>query len=255
MAEKRMFAKTIIDSDAFLDMPQSSQCLYFHLSMRADDEGFVNNPKKIQRMVGASEDDLKILIAKNFIIPFDSGIVVIKHWYIHNYIRADRLVKTKYQDERAQLVLKENNAYTLATPCQADVRQVTDICQADVRIDKDRLDKSRLDKNIHFDEFWSLYPKKVEKKKAKAVFEKLNPDEELFNTIISALKKQKESDQWQRGFIPNPTTWLNGERWNDDIPKAPQASPTKKYGDYLQREPVKNERFGMEYLLERDDDE
>ena len=261
MAEKRMFAKTIIDSDAFLDMPQSSQCLYFHLSMRADDEGFVNNPKKIQRMVGASEDDLKILIAKNFIIPFDSGIVVIKHWYIHNYIRADRLVKTKYQDERAQLVLKENNAYTLAAPCQADVRQMSGRCQADDGIDKNRLDKSRLDKNRldknnnRFDEFWSEYPKKVEKKKAMAVFNKINPDDDLFSTMIEAIKKQKQSDQWQRGFVPNPTTWLNGERWNDDIPQAPQASPTKKYGDYLQREPVKNERFGMEYLLERDDDE
>ena len=84
MAERRMFAKTIIDSDAFLDMPLSSQSLYFHLSMRADDDGFINNPRKIQRMIGASDDDLKLLIAKRFIIPFESGIVVIKHWRIHS---------------------------------------------------------------------------------------------------------------------------------------------------------------------------
>jgi len=114
MAERRMFAKTIIDSDAFLDMPLSAQALYFHLSMRADDEGFINNPKKIQRMAGASDDDLKLLIAKNFIIPFESGIVVIKHWRIHNYIRADRLVATKYQEERGQLEVKENGSYTLS---------------------------------------------------------------------------------------------------------------------------------------------
>jgi hypothetical protein len=113
MAERRMFAKTIIDSDAFLDMPHSSQALYFHLSMRADDDGFINNPKKIQRMVGASDDDLKLLIAKRFIIPFESGIVVIKHWKIHNYIRNDRYKETMYQEEKALLDVKENKAYTL----------------------------------------------------------------------------------------------------------------------------------------------
>jgi len=112
MAERRMFAKTIIDSDAFLDMPLSTQALYFHLSMRADDEGFINNPKKIQRMTGCSDDDLKLLCAKNFIIPFESGVVVIKHWRIHNYIRADRLVETKYKEEREQLEVKDNGAYT-----------------------------------------------------------------------------------------------------------------------------------------------
>jgi len=115
MAERRMFARTIIDSDAFLDMPLSTQSLYFHLSMRADDEGFVNNPKKIQRMIGASEDDLKLLIAKNFIIPFDSGIVVIKHWRIHNYLRSDRFKETVYQEEKSMLEVKDNGAYTIGT--------------------------------------------------------------------------------------------------------------------------------------------
>ena len=115
MADRRMFAKTIIDSDAFLDMPLSSQALYFHLSMRADDEGFINNPKKIQRMIGASEDDLKVLIAKSFIIPFESGIVVIKHWKIHNYIRGDRLKNTVYEEEKNLLEVKDNGAYTLNT--------------------------------------------------------------------------------------------------------------------------------------------
>lgn len=112
MAERRMFAKTIIDSDAFLDMPLSTQALYFHLSMRADDDGFINNPKKIQRMVGASDDDLKVLIAKRFIIPFESGIVVIKHWKIHNYIQKDRYKPTIYQEEKRLLTEKENNVYT-----------------------------------------------------------------------------------------------------------------------------------------------
>jgi hypothetical protein len=107
-----MFAKTIIDSDAFVDMPLSTQALYFHLSMRADDDGFINNPKKIQRMIGASDDDLKVLCLKRFIIPFESGIVVIKHWKIHNYIRNDRYKPTVYTTEKALITSKENGAYT-----------------------------------------------------------------------------------------------------------------------------------------------
>lgn len=112
MAERRMFAKTIIDSDAFVDMPLSTQALYFHLSMRADDDGFINNPKKIMRMIGASDDDFKVLCLKRFVIPFDSGIVVIKHWKIHNYIQKDRYKPTVYSEERAKLETKENGVYT-----------------------------------------------------------------------------------------------------------------------------------------------
>ena len=113
MAERRMFAKTIIDSDVFLDMPHSTQLLYFHLSMRADDDGFINNPKNIMRLVSCKDDDLKLLIAKQFILPFESGIVVIKHWKIHNYIRSDRYKETKHLEEKAQLLLEDNNSYSL----------------------------------------------------------------------------------------------------------------------------------------------
>ena len=113
MAERRMFAKTIIDSDAFLDMPATTQVLYFHLAMRADDDGFVNSPRRIMRLVGCAEDDLRLLVAKRFLIPFDSGIVVIKHWRIHNYLRSDRYKETVYADEKAMLTVKENGAYTV----------------------------------------------------------------------------------------------------------------------------------------------
>jgi len=113
MAERRMFAKTIIDSDAFLDMPLSAQSLYFHLSMRADDDGFMNNPKRIQRMIGASEDDFKLLIAKSFVIQFESGVIVIKHWRINNYIQKDRYKSTVYGEEKEMLSVKKNGAYTL----------------------------------------------------------------------------------------------------------------------------------------------
>lgn len=112
MAEKRMFTKSIIDSDAFLEMPLSAQALYFHLNMRADDDGFVNNPKRITDYVSASADDLKILLAKRFIIRFDSGVIVIKHWRMHNTLKSDRYHPTDYQDELALLCIKPNKAYT-----------------------------------------------------------------------------------------------------------------------------------------------
>lgn len=116
MAERRMFTQKIIDSDAFLDMPLSTQSLYFHLNMRADDDGFVNNPKRIQRTIGASDDDLKLLIAKRFVIGFESGVLVIKHWRMHNTLRKDRYNPTQYKEELALLDVKDNNAYTERYP-------------------------------------------------------------------------------------------------------------------------------------------
>jgi hypothetical protein len=112
MAQKRLFSMQIVDSDAFLDMPMTSQLLYFHLSMRADDEGFVGNPKRVIKMIGSSEDDFKVLIAKRFLLTFESGVVVIKHWLIHNTIRMDRFNPTNYQEEKSTLFLKDNKAYT-----------------------------------------------------------------------------------------------------------------------------------------------
>lgn len=142
MAERRMFAKTIIDSDAFLELPISSQLLYFHLSMRADDEGFINKPKTIMRMLGAKDDDMNILIMKKFIIPFESGVVVIKHWRIHNYLQNDRLVPTKYVDEREQLELDENKAYRLSKkPCIHNTGKV----YTQVRVVKDSIGKNSIE--------------------------------------------------------------------------------------------------------------
>ena len=113
MAERRMFTKKITNSDAFIDMPLSTQALYFHLNMEADDDGFNSSPKKIQRMIGASDDDLKLLFAKNFVIPFESGVVVIKHWKLHNYIQNDRYKETVYLEEKKLLETKKNKVYTL----------------------------------------------------------------------------------------------------------------------------------------------
>ena len=153
MAERRMFSKTIIDSDAFLDMPLSAQALYFHLSMRADDDGFLNNANKIIRMINASKNDYDLLLVKKFIIQFDDGICVIKHWRIHNYIRNDRYKPTVYQDEMNCLTIKDNKAYTL-NPDIPTIEEKNNIGIPNVyqmetqdRLGKDRLGKDRLGKD------------------------------------------------------------------------------------------------------------
>ena len=142
MAERRMFAKTIIDSDAFLDMPVTSQLLYFHLAMRADDDGFINNPKKIMRMVGCNDDDMRILVAKQFIIPFESGIIVIRHWKIHNYIRSDRYKPTT-QPEKELVELDGSMVYQPATTCLPDGIPMVARMDTQDRLGKDRIGKVR----------------------------------------------------------------------------------------------------------------
>lgn len=112
MAERRMFAKTIIKSDAFLDMPATAKVLYFYLMAEADDDGFVNSPRSVMRNAMCTDDDMKVLIAKRFVILFDSGVIVIKHWRMHNYIRTDRYKPTVYTEEMAKLTVKENGAYS-----------------------------------------------------------------------------------------------------------------------------------------------
>lgn len=125
MGERRMFTRKITESDAFLDMPSSTQMLYFHLAMNADDDGFVNNPKKIQKMCGAADDDFKLLIAKSFVILFDSGIAVIKHWKMHNYIQSDRYKPSDYVEEKSMLGIKKNKAYTL-DESKMEIRCISD---------------------------------------------------------------------------------------------------------------------------------
>lgn len=149
MANKRMFTMKICDSDAFLDMPLSSQCLYFHLCMRADDDGFIGNPKRIKGMIGASDDDLKLLIAKRFLLVFADGVIVIKHWKMHNTIQKDRYTPTPYQDELSQLFLKSNKSYSLThgegmeTKCIQNVSTDIDIgLDTDLEKESDIEDKS-----------------------------------------------------------------------------------------------------------------
>lgn len=116
MAGRRMFAKAIIESDPFMDMPAEAQMLYIRLNMAADDDGFCDNPRSIMRSCGASDDSMKLLIAKKFVITFskkDNFVVVIKHWQLNNYIRKDTYHETKYKEFMRDLYYDENNSYSL----------------------------------------------------------------------------------------------------------------------------------------------
>lgn len=141
MAERRMFAKTIVLSDAFLDMPMSARCLYFTLGMLADDDGFVNAPRSIMRQCGASDDDIKLLISKKFVLIFESGVIVIKHWRINNYLQKDRIQPTKYIEEKAQLTLDEKGGYHRQDAMYTDTVYTQD------SIDKDSVDKDSIGKD------------------------------------------------------------------------------------------------------------
>lgn len=142
MAERRMMSKSIIKSDTFLDMPATTQNLYFHMLLDADDDGFINAPKSIMRMIGAKDDDMKVLAAKQFVIPFESGVVVIKDWKIHNYIQNDRY-KPSTLPERDLLNIQKDKTYTL----KSDVSRMDTECIQTVSIGKDRLGKVRLGKD------------------------------------------------------------------------------------------------------------
>lgn len=196
-----MFSKKIINTDAFLDMPLTTQLLYFHLAMNADDEGFVGGPKRIMRVIGCGSDDLKILIAKRYLLRFESGVVVIKHWLIHNTLKVDRTVETTYKKEKNTLKLNEFKAYT-----ENGSKMVPQI----------RLDKKRLDKiSIAFETFWNLYDKKVgDKKKLEKKWNNLKDIER--KQIIEYLPKYIKSTP-DKKFRKNPQTFLNNKSWEDEI--------------------------------------
>ena len=198
MANKAIFSKTIIDTDAFLEMPATTQNLYFHLNMHADDDGFIGNPKRIGRMIGASDDDFKILIAKKFIIVFESGVIVIKHWRIHNTLSKMRYKETSYLDEKSQLLIKENNAYSLDEGKPLDDSRLVEMGKRQVRrtvdeqetnLSKDKLSKDKTSK----DKLSEDNPSK--KKSAKAdlngMIDSFTENEELREALKAFLDMRK----------------------------------------------------------------
>lgn len=211
MAERRMFAKTIVLSDAFLDMPLSARCLYFTLGMFADDDGFVNSPKGIMRQAGCSEDDMKVLLAKKFLLVFDNGVIVIKHWRINNYLRNDRYVPTKYGVEKAILGTDENGAYTLSKPVGIPNSGIPNIGDTQDRLDKDSKDKVTKSRANKFT------PPTLEQVKEYANENGLNVDCERFYTYFTTPNdagrtwidsKGNPVKNWKQKLI----TWAGRER-------------------------------------------
>ena len=228
MAQRRMFSRKITESDQFLDMPMSSQVLYFHVNMQADDDGFVGNVKMIKRMIGASDDDLKILIAKEYLIPFESGVVVIKDWKIHNYIRSDRYNETFYKYEKSLLELDSNNSYLVGIP---DVIPEVDQRLPQVRLGKDRLGKDSKDigepsnklpeseLKSDFETLWSIYPNKKGKAKALTAYKKAIKDGVSNCDIEKGIKDYSREIEHKRTspeYIAHGSTWFSNKRWEDD---------------------------------------
>lgn len=211
-----MLSKSIVESDAFLDMPLSAQALYMHLSMTADDCGFVNSPKSVARMIGATNEDIRLLMDKKFIIQFPSGVIVIKHWNINNQLRKDRPRKTNYQEELAMLESNENESYTLVGDCQTDDRQLATKVEEDgnaeeISIVEERLAEDRIDYRGVIELFHSIcvsYPKvrvlsEARKKAIKARFNQYTIDDftEVFEKAeASDFLKGKNDHNWSATF-------------------------------------------------------
>ena len=229
MAERRMFAKNIIDSDLFLDMPQSTQNLYFHLSLRADDDGFVGNPKKIMRMINCSQDDIKILISKQFLIPFESGVVVIKHWKIHNYIRNDRYKPTIYTEEKKKLTEQENKEYIVGIPNgnQTDTQY---------RIGKDSLVKDN--KNNVVNDIYTPQIKEVIDYLNEKTNKNFRATTKKTQTLIKTLLKNKYTVEDIKKVID-----IKVKQWSKDkkmkIYLRPETLFGSKFEAYLNEEPNK----------------
>ena len=230
MAHKRMFSKDITGSDAFREMPPSSQALYFHLGMEADDDGFLDNYKGLMRAMSASDDDLKILLTKRFLILFPSKVVVVKHWLLNNTIRKDRYNETKHLDEKRALIVKENGSYSELPSGKPSGNQLA----TQKRIEEDRIEEKRTDKggvDDNFNQFWKEYPRKTGKGEALRSWLKLRPSKELSAGIIASVAIHKECRDWKKDdgrFIPLPATFLNQSRWEDEV-TADKLPEVKSY--------------------------
>lgn len=177
MAERRMFSIRVVETDAFLDMPLSTQALYFHLGLNADDDGFLANPRMVQRMIGCAEDDLKLLLSKGFVLSLGNGVCVIRDWKVNNYIRKDRYTETKFLPEKQLLEVGKNGSYHfLSLDGTPDGNQEGDSRSTQFRIGKDNniscppddgrkqkndQKKERLDaEKENFDLIYAAYPRK-----------------------------------------------------------------------------------------------
>ena len=223
MATRRMFSKIITNSDPFLEMPVSSQNLYFHLGMNADDDGFVQ-VKSVMKQLGSGEDDLKVLLTKGFLIRFADGVIVITAWKVNNEIRGDRYKPTYYQEHLEKLEIESNRCYSLIPEkisvnslVVPDDNQMTTKCQpvgdtGKVSIGKVSIDQINNDDS--FEIFWNLYNKKVNPKLCKSMWKKIDPElhQFIFNHVREYVKNKPDKQ-----FRKDPERYLKYEMWQSEI--------------------------------------
>ena len=210
MAQKRMFDKAITNSDNFLELTDACQNLYFHLSMNADDDGFVDNWKSILRMTNHKFSDMQELAKASFIIPFESGVIVIRHWRMNNYLRNDRYKETTHKFEKSLLKLGQNEEYLLDG-------EVFGIPMVDT--DKNSIVENNIDNNIYsveFEELWKQYPKKVGKQDALKHYTNARKSGTTFEEVQEGLKKYLEYCGNTKWYSPKDgSTWFHKKSWND----------------------------------------
>lgn len=241
MAQKRMFSLSVVDTDEFLSMPMSSRLLYYELGMRADDDGFVSNWRKILLFTGLKEDDLKVLISKQFVIPFESGVIVIRHWRMNNYLQNDRTKPTIYQNELKQLGIDENNVYTMDTTCIHS-------------IDKNRIDKISIDKNNNVEVVAKFIEENFKRTISPIEIEKIKYWLENFSVemIKEAVKKsvlaRKMTFNYISGILKNWKT--NNITTIEEIQEEKQEVPDLP--DWFDK-PIEREEISPEQKKELDD--
>lgn len=235
MAQRRMFSRKITESDQFLDLPMSAQVLYFHINMQADDDGFVGNAKTIKRMIGASDDDLKLLIAKQFLIPFETGIVVIRDWKIHNYIQKDRYSETFYQHEKAQLETLGNKQYQrMDTECIQNVSSL----DTQVRLGKDRLGKDR-DIQSSSDEPDDIpYKEIIDYLNEKTNSQFRNSTKKTQTLIKARFAEGFNLDDFKKVIDTKATEWLNDSKMSKFL--RPETLFGTKFESYLNQKTINN---------------
>ena len=218
MAQKRMFDKRVVESDKFTDLPNSSKALYFMAGMSADDKGFFQ-PRRLQKMCGFTDDDFKILIAKQFFITFESGVMVVTDWNKNNWLDTRRITETEYVEELKLLELV-NEKYELKAPCLANAKPML----SQNRIEENRIEENRIDNNVQkseddFERLWKLYPNKKGKANAYKSYLKALKDNVTNKEIEDGIKRYIsyiKFEDIQPRYVKNGSTWFNQRCWDDD---------------------------------------
>lgn len=291
MAERRMFTKKITDSDAFFSLPASTQALYFHLNQGADDDGFNNQIKMAMYRAHATDDDLKLLIAKSFIITFESGVIVIKHWRMHNYIRKDRYNPTTFTEEFNLLKVKNNESYEFLTEnndakgdgChlvanrlpqvrlgkgsigykENNIKESSHLAEEDVHDANTEVKATKSNKTgnntinleTEFEEIWNIYPNKKGKDQAKTKYIKARKNGTTYDQVLQGLNSYInyiKQNNIDEQYVKHGSTWFNKKCWEDEYSKSSKKSEPSWFNQKIEKVEVSaQERKELEEMINK----